>query len=58
MIIVGDLNAKHMEWNCKATNTMDRRLKKLVEKGNLLVLTPNEDTHIHQATNTRTLDGT
>lgn len=44
-----DLNAKHTEWNCKATNTRSRILTRFVKKKTLLIFTPNEDTHIHKA---------
>lgn len=50
LVIAGDLNAKHIQWNSKQTNQRGRRLQEYAENNE--ILGPNEDTHTHPAYDT------
>ncbi|XP_045466777.1 uncharacterized protein LOC123675461 [Harmonia axyridis] len=51
-IIAGDLNAKHPDWNSRKTNPQGTKLRAIADKYNLLVLGPEDPTHIHETTGT------
>lgn len=51
-IIAGDLNAKHTEWGCRATNKQGRQLRKITDDNQLTIIAPDEPTHTHPKTQT------
>lgn len=51
-ILAGDLNAKHTNWNSKTNNTKGLLLKQIAQDENLLVIAPDEPTHVHLVSNT------
>lgn len=56
-ILLGDLNAKHENWNSKTRNTKGNRLAKIAQDSNIIIEGPDEPTHIHTPNNsTDTLD--
>lgn len=44
VLILGDLNAKHLSWNCPVNNKNGNVLLKFITKNNILMLTPDEPT--------------
>lgn len=51
-IMAGDLNAKHPDWNSKSRNTRGQHLKQMADQNNIVVIGPEDPTHIHSANNT------
>ena len=46
MLIAGDLNAKHVDWNSRLTTTRGRLLRDYVDKTSCLIYGPNTPTTI------------
>lgn len=49
---MGDMNAKHHTWNSKINNYKGLQLHTMAEDNNLIVIGPDEPTHIHLPTRT------
>lgn len=46
VMIIGDLNARHANWNCHVNNKNGNTLNTYVQKNDVTVLYPSEPTHI------------
>lgn len=46
VLILGDLNCKHRDWNCMGCNTNGSLLNKYVQKHNINLIYPEKHTHI------------
>lgn len=56
VILAGDLNAKHTDWNSNTVNSNGRKLSNFINKSTIAVLAPNEPTHYHTDGNGDILD--
>lgn len=56
VILMGDFNAKHTDFNCKSTNQSGRVLSDIINNTNLVLLNNNEPTHIHCTRSITTTD--
>ena len=51
IILAGDLNCKHPDWNSRIANTNGNALKTILDNRNCMIYAPTEPTHYHGATN-------
>ncbi|KAL3267675.1 hypothetical protein HHI36_024319 [Cryptolaemus montrouzieri] len=51
-IVAGDLNSKHEDWNCRTANTNGKKLRQIAEKHSIMIVAPEEPTHICTSTGT------
>ncbi|KAL0269181.1 UNVERIFIED_CONTAM: hypothetical protein PYX00_006993 [Menopon gallinae] len=54
VIIAGDLNARHTDWNCHRNNKNGNTLKKFTEKHNAIIHYPDSPTHYPENNGTPT----
>jgi hypothetical protein len=45
VIIIGDLNSKHVIWNCNTTNPNDRKLYKYLSNSSTIISAPDKPTY-------------
>ncbi|XP_076324330.1 uncharacterized protein LOC143232599 [Tachypleus tridentatus] len=55
-IIIGDLNSKHTDFNCRTTNRNGTILRQFIEHNNLVTLNNNQATHMQNNGNQDILD--
>ena len=51
VVLMGDLNAKHENWNCIDSNPNGEKLKRLLDKRQYFLLAPDSATHISYCNN-------
>lgn len=49
---MSDMNSNHQAWNSKTNNCKGLQLIKMAENNNLIVVGPDEPTHVHLPTGT------
>lgn len=45
MVLTGDLNAKHITWNCRTSNRYGKSMRKLADKHGWTIVAPDAPTH-------------